>query len=122
MVLYNVGGFLLRASENDHIYHSELFTLTKRAAKGEPHKLSFTVPIFEPYPPQYYIPVVSDSWLHSKAFYTISFKNRALPKSHTTYTELLDLKPLPVTVSSQLLENGFRWRRIWMLLLGSVIK
>nr|KAJ0189791.1 hypothetical protein LSAT_V11C800396830 [Lactuca sativa] len=30
-----------------------------------------------------------------------------LVESHTAYTELLDLKPLPVTVSSQLLENGF---------------
>ncbi|CAH1426222.1 unnamed protein product [Lactuca virosa] len=92
---------VLKDSENDHIYHSELFTLTKRAAKGEPQKLSFTVPIFEPHPPQYYIHVVSDSWLQSEAFYTISFKNLALPESHTAHTELLDLKPLPVT------ENGF---------------
>nr|KAJ0203753.1 hypothetical protein LSAT_V11C500237010 [Lactuca sativa] len=88
---------LVEDSENDHIYHSELFTLTKRAAKGEPQKLSFTVPIFEPHPPQYYIRAVSDSWLQSEAFYTISFKNLALPESHTTHTELLDLKPLPVT-------------------------
>ncbi|GJZ02296.1 DExH-box ATP-dependent RNA helicase DExH14 [Tanacetum coccineum] len=33
----------------------------------------------------------------AEAFYTISFKNLALPESHTTHTELLDLKPLPVT-------------------------
>nr|XP_043640038.1 DExH-box ATP-dependent RNA helicase DExH14 [Erigeron canadensis] len=88
---------LVEDSENDHIYHSELFTLTKRAAKGEPRKLSFTVPIFEPHPPQYYIRAVSDSWLQAEAFYTVSFKNLALPESHTTHTELLDLKPLPVT-------------------------
>nr|GEV18926.1 DExH-box ATP-dependent RNA helicase DExH14 [Tanacetum cinerariifolium] len=88
---------LVEDSENDHIYHSELFTLTKRAAKGDPQKLSFTVPIFEPHPPQYYIRAVSDSWLQAEAFYTISFKNLALPESHTTHTELLDLKPLPVT-------------------------
>uniref|UniRef100_A0A5B7ARQ6 RNA helicase n=1 Tax=Davidia involucrata TaxID=16924 RepID=A0A5B7ARQ6_DAVIN len=84
-------------SENDHIYHSELFTLTKRIARGEPQKLSFTVPIFEPHPPQYYIRAVSDSWLHAEAFYTISFHNLALPEAHTSHTELLDLKPLPVT-------------------------
>ncbi|KAK1407351.1 hypothetical protein QVD17_38965 [Tagetes erecta] len=88
---------LVEDSDNDHIYHSELFTLTKRAAKGDPQKLSFTVPIFEPHPPQYYIRAVSDSWLQAEAFYTISFKNLALPESHTTHTELLDLKPLPVT-------------------------
>lgn len=71
---------ILKDSENDHIYHSELFTLTKRMAKGEPQKLSFTVPIFEPHPPQYYIRAVSDSWLRSEAFYTISFQNLALPE------------------------------------------
>jgi len=67
-------------SENDHIYHSELLTLTKRMAKGEPYKLSFTVPIFEPHPPQYYIHAISDSWLHAEAFYTITFHNLLLPE------------------------------------------
>ncbi|KAG8652395.1 DExH-box ATP-dependent RNA helicase DExH14 isoform X2 [Manihot esculenta] len=84
-------------SENDHIYHSELFTLTKRMARADPQKLTFTVPIFEPHPPQYYIRAVSDSWLHAEALYTISFHNLALPEARTTHTELLDLKPLPVS-------------------------
>ncbi|CAI9111861.1 OLC1v1012190C1 [Oldenlandia corymbosa var. corymbosa] len=88
---------LVEDSDNDHIYHSELFTLTKRMVNAEPQKLSFTVPIFEPHPPQYYIRAVSDSWLHAEAFYTISFHNLALPEGRTTHTELLDLKPLPVT-------------------------
>ncbi|KAK4804036.1 hypothetical protein SAY86_003853 [Trapa natans] len=88
---------LVEDSENDHIYHSELFTLTKRMARGEPQKLSFAVPIFEPHPPQYYIRAVSDSWLHAESFYVISFHNLALPEARTMHTELLDLKPLPVT-------------------------
>ncbi|KAL6580046.1 activating signal cointegrator 1 complex subunit [Orobanche minor] len=88
---------LVEDSENDHIYHSELFTLTKKMAKGDPQKLSFTIPIFEPHPPQYFIRAISDSWLHSESFYAISFQNLALPEAHTTHTELLDLKPLPVT-------------------------
>nr|KAJ0187353.1 hypothetical protein LSAT_V11C900464160 [Lactuca sativa] len=85
---------LVEDSENDHIYPSELFTLTKRATKGEPHKLSFTVPIFEPHHPQYYICVVSDSWLHSEAFYTISFKYLALPEENGfSLEEDLDAPP-----------------------------
>ncbi|KAF9667696.1 hypothetical protein SADUNF_Sadunf15G0050500 [Salix dunnii] len=88
---------LVEDSENDHIYHSELLTLTKRMIRGEPHKLSFTVPIFEPHPPQYYIRAVSDSWLHAESLYTISFHNLALPEARTSHTELLDLKPLPVS-------------------------
>ncbi|KAK1375927.1 DExH-box ATP-dependent RNA helicase DExH14 [Heracleum sosnowskyi] len=70
---------LVEDSENDHIYHSELFTLTKRMAKSEAQKLTFTVPIFEPHPPQYHIRAVSDSWLQAEALYTISFHNLALP-------------------------------------------
>ena len=86
-------------------------------SKAEPQKLSFTVPIFEPHPPQYYIRAVSDSWLQSEAFYTVSFHNLELPEVmhvfclpmeiillkkmflqvSTSHTELLDLKPLPVT-------------------------
>ncbi|KAJ6433872.1 hypothetical protein OIU84_017555 [Salix udensis] len=88
---------LVEDSENDHIYHSELLTLTKRMMRGDPHKLSFTVPIFEPHPPQYYIRAVSDSWLHAESFYTISFHNLTLPEARTSHTELLDLKPLPVS-------------------------
>ncbi|KAJ8643830.1 hypothetical protein MRB53_005578 [Persea americana] len=88
---------LVEDTENDHIYHSELFTLTKRMARGEYQKLTFTIPIFEPHPPQYIIRAVSDSWLHAAAFYTISFQTLTLPEMHTSHTELLDLKPLPVT-------------------------
>ncbi|CAK9312234.1 unnamed protein product [Citrullus colocynthis] len=87
---------LVEDNENDHIYHSELFTLAKKKAR-EPQRLSFTVPIFEPHPPQYYIHAVSDSWLQAEAFYTISFQNLALPEARMSHTELLDLKPLPIT-------------------------
>ncbi|WOL01441.1 DExH-box ATP-dependent RNA helicase DExH14 [Canna indica] len=88
---------LVEDSENDHIYHSELFTLTKRMARAEPQKISFTVPIFEPHPPQYYIRAVSDSWLHAESLYTVSFHNLTLPETQQSHTELLDLKPLPVS-------------------------
>ncbi|CAK9158874.1 unnamed protein product, partial [Ilex paraguariensis] len=78
--------FIRLDSENDHIYHSELFTLTKRMTRGEPQKLSFTLPIFEPHPPQYYIRAVSDFWLHAEALYTVSFQNLALPETfHVLY-------------------------------------
>ncbi|KAI3929942.1 hypothetical protein MKW98_004096 [Papaver atlanticum] len=88
---------LVEDSENDHIYHSELFSLTKKMARGDSQKLSFTVPIFEPHPPQYYIRAVSDSWLRADTCYTISFQKLALPEARTSHTELLDLKPLPVS-------------------------
>jgi hypothetical protein len=72
--------FLLQDSENDTIYHSELFTLTKKMARGIPTKISFNIPIFEPHPPQYYIRAVSDSWLHAESLFTVSFHNLTLPQ------------------------------------------
>nr|CAD1837931.1 unnamed protein product [Ananas comosus var. bracteatus] len=88
---------LVEDSENDHIYHSELFTLTKKMARGESQKISFTVPIFEPHPPQYYIRAISDSWLQAEALFIVTFHNLTLPETQISHTELLDLKPLPVS-------------------------
>ncbi|KAK8934003.1 hypothetical protein KSP39_PZI015224 [Platanthera zijinensis] len=102
--------FSVEDSENDHIYHSELFTLTKKMARGDSQKISFTVPIFEPHPPQYYIHAVSDSWLHAESIYTVSFKNLTLPETQMSHTELLDLKPLPVgSIGHQAYENLYKF-------------
>ncbi|XP_020701426.1 DExH-box ATP-dependent RNA helicase DExH14 isoform X3 [Dendrobium catenatum] len=102
--------FSVEDSENDHIYHSELFTLTKKMAMGEYQKISFTVPIFEPHPPQYYIRAVSDSWLHAESIYTVSFNNLTLPETQTSHTELLDLKPLPVScLGNQTYDNLYKF-------------
>ncbi|KAF2937977.1 hypothetical protein DAI22_03g087400 [Oryza sativa Japonica Group] len=87
---------IVEDSENDTIYHSELFTLMKKA-RGAPTKISFNVPIFEPHPPQYYIRAISDSWLGAESLFTVSFHNLTLPQTQITHTELLDLKPLPLS-------------------------
>ncbi|GAB4820015.1 hypothetical protein N2152v2_007061 [Parachlorella kessleri] len=100
----NVHGTALRwllwveDSDNEHIYHSEMWTLTKKMMRDPgPQLVAFTVPIFEPLPSQYYIRLVSDSWLGAEALLAVSFKNLILPERHPPHTELLDLDPLPVT-------------------------
>ena len=82
-------------SENDHIYHSEMWVLTRRSAYTGSHRISFTIPIFEPLPSQYYVRVVSDSWLHSEAFHEMRFDHLVLPELAPAHTPLLDLDPLP---------------------------
>ncbi|OAE30033.1 hypothetical protein AXG93_3893s1430 [Marchantia polymorpha subsp. ruderalis] len=84
-------------SENEHIYHSELFVLTKKMMAEGSHTISFTIPIFEPLPSQYYIRAVSDTWMQASTVHTVSFKHLILPELHPPHTELLDLRPLPVT-------------------------
>jgi pre-mRNA-splicing helicase BRR2 len=40
----------------------------------EEHVVSFTVPISEPLPPQYFVRVVSDRWLQCEAILPVSFR------------------------------------------------
>ena len=85
---------------HEHIYHYEVLTLTKRqhATQGGA-QLAFTIPVFEPMPPQYYVRCVSDSWLGSEGTLELSLRDVVLPRSGSlagpTHTELLPLRPLP---------------------------
>jgi len=54
------------------------------------------VPLFDPLPPQYFLRVVSDRWLHGETVVPISFRHLLLPDRYPPPTELLDLKPLPI--------------------------
>ena len=42
-------------SENEHVYHSEQWILTKKMMREEMQRLVFTIPIFEPLPTQYFV-------------------------------------------------------------------
>ncbi|GIL81339.1 hypothetical protein Vretifemale_10405, partial [Volvox reticuliferus] len=85
-------------AQNEHIYHSEMWLLTKKMCReSESHKLAFTIPIFEPLPPQYYVRAVADGWLGAEAWLEVSFGGLILPERMPPHTELLDLDPLPLT-------------------------
>lgn len=82
-------------ADSETILHAEYFLLRSQLA-GEDHHVSFTVPITEPLPPQYFIRVLSDKWLQSEAVLPVSFRHLLLPEKFSPPTELLDLQPLPV--------------------------
>ncbi|GAB4840530.1 DExH-box ATP-dependent RNA helicase DExH12 [Ancistrocladus abbreviatus] len=81
--------FMVEDNDGEYILHHEYFLL-KKLYIDEDHALSFTVPISEPHPPQYFIRVVSDRWLGSQTALI-------LPEKYPPPTELLDLQLLPVT-------------------------
>nr|VDD21539.1 unnamed protein product [Brassica oleracea] len=87
---------ILEDSDCEKILHHEYFLLKKQYI-SEDHTLNFTVPIFEPLPPQYFVRVVSDKWLGSQTVLPVSFRHLILPEKYPPPTELLDLQPLPVT-------------------------
>lgn len=53
--------------------------------------------MFEPVPPNYYISVISDRWLHAETRLPISFKHLILPKKFPKLTPLLELQSLPLS-------------------------
>ena len=88
--------------DNDHMYHNEFFQLTrKQVLARERQELVFTIPIFEPLPNQYMVRAISDKWIGSESSCAISFKHLILPERHPPHTDLLDLRPLPLTALQQ---------------------
>ncbi|KAL6175995.1 hypothetical protein ACLB2K_052631 [Fragaria x ananassa] len=87
---------IVEDNDGEYILHHEYFLLKKQYI-DEDHTLNFTVQIYEPLPPQYFIRVVSDRWLGSQTVLPVSFRHLILPEKYPPPTELLDLQPLPVT-------------------------
>eukprot|EP01094_Clydonella_sp_ATCC50884_P027740 TRINITY_DN8091_c1_g2_i1.p1 TRINITY_DN8091_c1_g2~~TRINITY_DN8091_c1_g2_i1.p1 ORF type:complete len:1853 (+),score=962.58 TRINITY_DN8091_c1_g2_i1:598-5559(+) len=79
--------------DGENILHHEFFLL-KGAYAEDDHYLTFTVPLLEPMPPQYFIRVVSDRWLGAESVLPISFAYLILPEKYPPHTELLDLQPV----------------------------
>jgi len=80
---------------NEHIYHHETFNLSKKQCKDGAQYLAFTIPIFEPVPPQYFLRAMSETWLGCESFVELNFQHLILPEEHPPHTELMDLDPLP---------------------------
>ncbi|CAA0806975.1 U5 small nuclear ribonucleoprotein helicase-putative [Striga hermonthica] len=87
---------IVEDNDGEYILHHEYFMLKKQYIDEE-HTLHFTIPIYEPLPPQYFIVVVSDKWLGAQTVLPVSFRHLILPEKYPPPTELLDLQPLPVT-------------------------
>ncbi|KAI0302834.1 Sec63-domain-containing protein [Multifurca ochricompacta] len=82
--------------DGEIVLFSDSFVLRQRYAEDE-HNVTITVPMFDPVPPNYYITVVSDRWLHAETRLPISFKHLILPEKFPQPTALLDLQSLPLS-------------------------
>lgn len=81
----------------DILFHDQ-FVLRKEYAQAEvnEHLVDFTVPITEPMPPNYFITLVSDRWMHSETKIAVSFQKLILPEKFPPHTPLLDMQRAPV--------------------------
>lgn len=83
-------------SETSEIYHHEYFILTRKRLYDD-HELSFTIPLSDPLPTQIYVRAISDRWLGAETVTPVSFQHLIRPDTESVYTDLLDLRPLPIT-------------------------
>ena len=84
--------------DGEQILFHDLFVLRKTYAESDnnEHLVEFTVPMTEPMPPNYFITVISDRWMHAESKLAVSFRKLILPEKFPPPTPLLDLVPLPV--------------------------
>ena len=82
--------------DGETILHSELFTLKQKYASQE-HFVAFTVPMFEPTPPQYFIKIISDRFITFETVKPISFRHLIPPDRFPEPKPVLDLPPLDLT-------------------------
>ena len=89
---------LVEDCDGETILFHDLFLLRREFATSEmnEHLVEFTVPITEPMPPNYFISVVSDRWMHSETRIPVSFQKLHLPERFPPHTQLLDMQPVPV--------------------------
>eukprot|EP00727_Mastigamoeba_balamuthi_P013194 m51a1_g8498 putative u5 small nuclear ribonucleoprotein 200 kda helicase-like (2194) ;mRNA; r:37531-45528 len=86
---------LVEDVDGEQLLHAEYAVLKAKHA-GADLVLSFTVPVAEPLPPQYFVRVVADRWLGAETSMPVSFRHLILPAKFAPPTELLDLQPLPL--------------------------
>lgn len=86
---------LVEDVDGERILYHDSFSLRQRYSEEE-HIVSFTVSISDPVPPNYYISIVSDRWLHSETRLPLSFQHLIRPEPFPAHTALLDLQPLPI--------------------------
>jgi pre-mRNA-splicing helicase BRR2 len=87
---------IVEDSDGEVILYHDQFVLKNRYSKEE-HTVTFTVPLYEPLPPNYFVSIISDRWLNCATRLPISFKHLILPEKYPPHTDLLDLQPLPVS-------------------------
>ena len=89
---------LVEDCDGEDILFYDQFILRKDFALSDmnEHLIEFTVPITEPMPPNYFISLISDRWMHSETKVPVSFQRLILPERFPAHTQLLDMQPVPV--------------------------
>lgn len=92
--------YLLTVEDGDgeSILFSDYFILRERYFNSEePHYVDFTVPISEPIPPNYFVSLISEKWLHCESRIVLPFNHLVLPEKFPAHTPIYDMEPVSVS-------------------------
>ncbi|KAK2740376.1 DEIH-box ATPase [Myotisia sp. PD_48] len=94
---------LVEDCDGEDILFYDQFVLRKEYATAEmnEHLVEFTVSITEPMPPNYFISLISDRWMHSETKVAVAFQKLILPEKFPPHTPLLDMQRVPVKALKQ---------------------
>ncbi|EEB07212.1 U5 snRNP complex subunit Brr2 [Schizosaccharomyces japonicus yFS275] len=81
--------------DGERLLHYEYFVLLKKYSEDE-HIVTFTIPLVDPLPPNYFVSIVSDRWLHCSKRIPVSFMKLIMPEKFPPPTQLLSLQPTSV--------------------------
>lgn len=81
---------LVEDVDGEVILHSEQFVMKYKHSDSE-HLVVFTIPLFEPLPPQYFIRIVSDKWISCETILPVSFRHLILPEKSFAHSQIEDL-------------------------------
>lgn len=89
---------LVEDCDGEEILYHDTFVLRKAYVQTEmnEHLVELTVPITEPMPPNYFITIISDRWMHAETKLPASFQRLVLPEKFAAHTPLLALQPVPI--------------------------
>jgi activating signal cointegrator complex subunit 3 len=92
---------MIEDGDNDRIYHHEYVIFTR---KNHPESISLdiTIPVFSPLPKQYFLRLISDSWVGVENLLPVTFQDIVIPEQKTVHTDLIDLTPLPTSALQEL--------------------
>lgn len=84
-------------ADGEIILYYEHFVLKEKYLEEKENVFEFTVPLFDPMHPQYFIKVISDRWVACEAQLPISLRHLIMPEKFPPHTELFDLQLLPIS-------------------------
>ncbi|ANB15899.1 Brr2p [Sugiyamaella lignohabitans] len=101
---------LVEDCDGEVILFSDTFVLKEQYATEE-HIVEFTVPISDPIPPNYFVSVISEKWLHSEARLVMSFKDLIVPSKFPAHTPTFDLEPMQTSeLNDKEYESLYPWK------------